>query len=345
MECECGAVIRGERASTSQRVVCTACRREQFVLPRNPRPLPPSVAAESAIETTAQSHSRQAWVTTKGIRDHWRAVTGLASDRLARLLPPRHWFSVPRLLLAPVVVLLGLTLSVYWSRGRREMALAEFDSATAAGRSALDRGDFVQAVERFGAAERAATQLGRDDAAARSAAQWHKEARLWTRLAPDSPDALLAGGPPIDEQAEATLHQRFERDFVGRTVVIDGWLSRPSEADWQPAADADGRRTPRTPLELQWAIVGEGCQLELSLAGVTSFDWVRPGESRRAVFGVELAGLKRAGRDLRRWELLVEPKSSTFLTMIGPLRHHGWLIDESLEALLVEQGKRLGIAR
>lgn len=166
----------------------------------------------------------------------------------------RRWDAVRRPFtrrrLAAAAACAGVALVVAWAYRAHRTARwhDQLDRDGVAGHHALVAGDFDVAVQRLGAAHRAATALGLDTVQSRSVDQWYAEAQIWSQLAfriPDeffaelSPGTLTAEPGPAGAAKRADVVARFERAFAGRALVFDGWVTcryAASAADSENAA-------------------------------------------------------------------------------------------------------------
>lgn len=231
------------------------------------------------------------------------------------------------------------------------MFAAELESATAAGREALRKGDFVAAYQRLEVADRAARGLGLRTAAERSAAHLFAETQTWMNLAPRSVEEFFfvrsTQAPPWDA---ASVGGEFARDYQGRAVIVDGYVTRverwitppsppPSAKKKRPAPPAQPRQ--EFVPTLDWSVAGDNYQVQMLLEQVRALDHLPREQPTRVLFGVELARLERAADDPQKWTLHVAPESFTLLTVSEPLFRYGWPEGDDAAAVLAQQQAHL----
>lgn len=338
LRCPCGHVLEGQRETIYQRLPCPECGEELFVLPRNPRPRPrpgkfprnDPPAASSDPPTTPSG-----WVVPSL---SWLSPRLLFVGAMATLRE-RLWRWRRRAAFAVFLVAVAGTLALAWRARQRDHYAALLNTATRDGRAALVAGDWNLAFELLRDADRAARSLGGDSRQQRLAKHLFREANIWYRLSIrplHEVSELLTDGPD-----ESSVRREFQRQFAGRTVIIDTLVSR--DASWDEAGDAEHSNEEHLspPLSIEWQLCDETTCVTLRVDRAASFDWIRSGDAERVMFGAELRDIRPLGEG--HWEIALDGASCTLITQPEPLAELAWQTDEKLLALLTAQRQRAGI--
>lgn len=258
--------------------------------------------------------------------------------------------------------MLAATAAWTFRNYQRARYIRELSANVAAGRSALEQGDFFEAQRLLDVADRAARGLGGESPQARLAIQLNREAYLWSNLCVNPVEQFfdaysdeLAGGEAGKRERE------FARQYGGRTLIVSGWLTREppptaltegeateeDDTGGEKSADLTATSEPGTAqrgsVRLEWAVCGENYRVELDLGDGALFDAARLGESHEVVFGVEIAGLARSPTDPSVWKLQIVPQRSALLTAAEPLLRAGWPTTDELSEVLARQRSWLEI--
>lgn len=336
VRCRCGRVAEGTRQPKPQVIRCPGCQESLFVMSRSAFPAP------------------LGGVDVAPIRRRTQFKTEAPSDGVPA--PSRSKFVRPRAAAWAVVLLVVATGYWAWRSQQRAKYSAELESAMADGRQLLSKGDFVAAYQRLEIADRAARGLGLTTKTQRSAAHLFAETQVWTNLAPRSVEEFfyVHASKPTPWDA-AGVQQAFAHDYAGRTLIVDGWITRDERWVTPPPEPVKKKKRgksnpPPQPRQefvpvLDWGLLGESYRSELTLENVRSFDYLPPREPARALFGVELRSLERAADDPQKWIIHIVPSSVVLLTVEGPLVRRGWPESADLTALLSHQAAEVEQAR
>lgn len=348
IRCSCGRTIRGRRHQSHRAVSCPACGAALFILPRNPRPRPRTPGAGDLPR-----HARPA------ATGRQRAAVSVAASSLPKLLRRRGRPSTltssgdvlkPRrapvltgrrvsLVLAAVAALLAIGLA--WHVRRQSHYDQVLKLAGEEAEAAFLAGDFLAAADRAHAAAEAARILGDDSPRGRAALQLDREAHIWSRLALTPLDALVESieqNPSVGKRNDAAARAEFERQFAGRTVIIDTWATSNANS----LAAAPGSLAPNTFIALEWNLPGENARLELAPIGPVDqpvFQSLATTTPTRLLLGVELESIEPSEGQSGTWRIRVRPSSVTLLTMPEPLARANWPTTEDLDPILAQQRK------
>lgn len=243
------------------------------------------------------------------------------------------------MVLAAVAALLAIGLA--WHVRRQSHYDQVLKLAGEEAEAAFLAGDFLAAADRAHAAAEAARILGDDSPRGRAALQLDREAHIWSRLALTPLDALVESieqNPSVGKRNDAAARAEFERQFAGRTVIIDTWATSNANS----LAAAPGSLAPNTFIALEWNLPGENARLELAPIGPVDqpvFQSLATTTPTRLLLGVELESIEPSEGQSGTWRIRVRPSSVTLLTMPEPLARANWPTTEDLDPILAQQRK------
>lgn len=166
--CLCGEPIQGSRQPEYQIVTCPNCGTSVFVLPQSPLPPPPGmkVAKSAAKPKTAASERAARPAPTPvprrsrpSVAQRSKAWGQALAASAAKLIPPRQWFTVPKLIFMGVAFVIVVTIS--WQIHQRHLThlREELIPEARRGLQALADGEFAKAHEHLGFAVNAMDTL------------------------------------------------------------------------------------------------------------------------------------------------------------------------------------------
>lgn len=293
IRCYCGATTTGDRDDQASRRSCSRCGATLFVYPTSPLPTPEAAKIRAAKKQSASSESKSTsgkatdFPTPAPVKKKPRKpISQVLKERLARLVPPRHWFSRKRLITAGVV--LFIVASVGWNVRSRHLADLR-DNVGPRGQKGLQdltEGRFAEAAENLGYAVRAMDTLKEETSEGAVIRQAYREIEIERRLLEGSMDEALS-------EFDARAVNRVVKD---RTIVVDTILVRDPEQGWESDFVA---------------FHGEQA-VRLDLAGVTLFDTVLGEGKGRVIFGARIKEF--AEIDGGEARLRIAPESVTLMT-------------------------------
>ena len=302
VRCLCGETIQGARRQEYQLLTCPSCASPVFIFPRSPLPVPAAPSKRKAKAAKAQKASASAKSLAKPPASAPTIPTEPAiplSERLGRIgrrllavlavfVPPRHWFSVPRLVFAGVIVLMIAT--AVWQirtttiRNLRALVIPEAQR----GLKALRQGDLDEARAHL---ERSVTAIDRLDEPFADEASYRQalaELAILHDLIDEPLESLLLGGTRNPQSKSQSLYdQAILLDSEVRPMAEGGW-----SVDYVAFADD-------TPVQ----IVASDLQL---------FDRMGITQPTRVIFGARLDRLERSQQG--QWQLRLQPQSGVLIS-------------------------------
>lgn len=229
--CPCGHKVEATRRSTFQRVLCDSCGEPFFLLPIDVYPRPVMKvrkvkSSKTADPTQSKSSGKSAAPTEAALE---RSSADRQAQRQAAVAKVRAQFTPLRLIVLSLLAVIGLTGWWQWNRSARSSADVEFKSASAAGMTALQKSDFVEAAQHFGRATAAADLLKRTDVAAEQVRQRFRQLTALNSL-------LTRSLFEVIEAARATrlrdnvlaAESEFATLHAGRWVVLQSEVIPPA---------------------------------------------------------------------------------------------------------------------
>jgi hypothetical protein len=255
-----------------------------------------------------------------------------------------------RIVLA-VVLLVGATLLITWRSALRTRYARDLEQDTAAGYAALVDADFVTAERLLDRARRAAVGLGGDAPAARRAVQLHHEASLWKSLLARPVDDLYGALATANSgNGNGDVWRRvFDQAYRGRNLIIATQIrlgddvNEPPVGDGGTASDNDPAAPARVLYLNDWSLVGEGVEIRLALGDIALLRRVPLDGPQEVILGGEIAELRPDAEQANLWWLTLVADSCTLITVAEPLAYYGWPADDTLDELLAQQHRWLGI--
>lgn len=285
IRCICGERIQGVREADYQVVSCPRCGNGVFVLPASPLPtLAPSPARGRGRKRKRSAESDPSGV---GWGDRLAGLSRAAAEGTRRLVPPRRWFSTPRLVIAAVVLLVAGT--AYWQvvqarlRSLRESVVPDGRR----GLQALADGDLAAAREILARVDQAIRRLGETFPDGPRFQQAHAELDILDKLLPISLDDALR---------EASLSSSRTDDAIrGKAIVLDAEVSRDPSGTYR----------------IGYVAFMDGEPVRIDPGPMALFEKLGARGRARLLFGAKLEGLDRQGG---RWRIRLDPHSGVLLT-------------------------------
>lgn len=325
LDCPAGHTVRGVRLSRSQRVPCPECGRTVFVFPASPFPPPSPPAPSRAERKAAKTRARLPRVRVRLRRSRRTAVAKLRRGAF-RLVPPRRWFTLRRLVPLGVLLLLAFTVVMTARSKHRGSLRNDFETSFEQGIDALEQGDFEAAAEQLGAAAQAVSRLGLSPDESHGAVHAAREAALCRDLSPSRLDQIAR------QAAEDTAlrgRESWERSFgtlyEGQSIVFDGLVFPKTFPD-------------RVRYDLDFLLVQDGRRFELDARDLALLIELAPPSPQRVVFGARLAAVEPSS-SADRWQIGLAPDSGVLFTRPELLKQLGWKIDDELKSVVEAQRK------
>ncbi|MCA9041524.1 MAG: hypothetical protein KDA65_14320 [Planctomycetaceae bacterium] len=249
--CPCGEYLRIDRTRETQRRSCPVCGTRFLVLPISPFPIPrppkgyvPATPpepdlAEDAIDVLSEEEEKteDQVVTSDGATI--ATVTDPVSLSLEERVPLRQrfrrQFTLLRLTIAGIVLLVGVSGYLYWWRTQVEQARQDYTASATQAFEALVQNNHEMAIEQFEIASRAATILDLDDARSNEVHLYNRELSLSKKLSPQTFPKFLEELQkllviPVKDESPAYEEyaggEWFLLDLFGKVVEEEGsrWL-------------------------------------------------------------------------------------------------------------------------
>lgn len=360
--CPCGHKVEATRRSAFQRVLCTDCSEQFFLLPLDVYPGPVmkvrKVQSPKSAETTKLKSNSKLSAPTEVAPA--RTGIDLQAELATALVKPRSQFTPLRLIVSSLLMVIGLTGWWQWNRAARSSAEGDFKTANESGMAALKKSDYVEAAQHFSRAAAAADLLHRADVPAEQARQMHRQLTALNSLLTRSLIEMIeaARATRLREHALAA-ESEFTNLHAGRWLVMQSEIAPPA-----------GSTTPAgVPWEQRIQIFDESLVVTASLPVFSKIqatspvpaatpaaapaDPPPPGASalndlgqREVVFAAQVESLKW-NSEQSGWVLTLKASSGFLWTDYGLLLAAGLPPDElhteaRLRAMLTEQSGWIG---
>lgn len=239
LPCPCGRKIEAIRRDNFQRVLCKSCGEAFFVLPIDvyPRPVLKKVRQAKSAKVSASEKSVTSKGTNANSADAAEAVAAAPLfDIAGHVRNVAHavirQFTALRLIVMSLTLVLGLTGWWQFSRASRSRAETDFKTAVDAGQAALQKKDFVSALQEFARAGKAADVLQRQDSIAEQARQRQRELSAVTSLMQRSLSEILDAAQAARQKGNpAAAESEFASIHAGRWLILHSEIPPPSSPD------------------------------------------------------------------------------------------------------------------
>ncbi len=357
MVCVCGEILDGVRGEREQRLTCSRCGYEMFVLPESVYPAPdlPSSPLRKKIvppqkrkaeapaeeetaenagpadeiklappqQKTAEPEKRSPGVESQTIDvDHLRGIRDLRPASRKIITPFR-------LLLIGIIVVVSITgYAVVHSRNldRAQLVLAEESKL---GRAALDEENLFMALEHFDKVNDALTTLGSNNEESRELRQLYWEVRAGNELTPNSLHEMLSeASSSYDKENPSAWEDLFEFTYNGKWVVLETKLPE----------------TQASPEEIRIAIpvIMPGQTAQIAITGDKISGWELNETPEKIIFAGRIESCLPGEENGTTWVIRLDAES-VFLWS-NPQTYHllGFLPDEKTNQILTEQSRYAG---
>ncbi|GIW80297.1 MAG: hypothetical protein KatS3mg105_2104 [Gemmatales bacterium] len=267
--CQCGRTLRGVRQPRYQVATCPNCHKQVFVLPQSP------FADPSPSPKTTPPVSRIDWKTP-----------ALAAILTAGLIVVAFCFLVP----------------AWLDVEKPEQEEVQVQELLRGGTKELAEGNFLLAVKRLERADffAQANPLSAAPAERRQIRQLLRQARLLADLLNEPLDDVVRHAVELSEQNQQEWQARFEKSYLGRSVVFEDEVRR----------QVDGR----------YQLVGyrffvRGRPVRLALEHVRLLHRLPLDDPKRLLFGVRLAAIRKEAGGT--WVIHFQEESGVLLTHLA----------------------------
>jgi hypothetical protein len=267
VRCLCGVSVKGERTSSAQILACPECGGSVFVFPESAFPIP-ETKEDPAKETGKSTGKRPRAVDRRprqpSLTKRASNVAGAAAASLKALIPPRSWFSTPKLVAFAVVAFVLLTVG--WQMRQRTLSKLR-ELAVPEGRrgmTALGAGELEDARARLEVAIDALDRLGEPSTEEPRFRQAYRELSIY---------ADLISGPLESELKGLSTTQLSAPELHGRAIMLDTEVQPRAGGGWDV-----GYAT----------ILGDGSVAPVHPDGLKLFEDLGISEKKRVIFGARI---------------------------------------------------------
>lgn len=329
--CLCGESIHGYRRAEYQVLTCPQCSSSVFLLARNPLPEPEGLEEEPAAparQRRAESAAGAGVNTKAKAPPAPRVAPAKAAPRrapaaprepigpkvaaaLQRLVPPKRWFTLPRLIFSAVVVLVAITVAWQMRSQHLQHLREELIPRARRGLQALTDGQLSAAHENLAFTVNAMDTLREHVPDGLLYRQAFAELDAVDALLDQTLSNALFGGSKAPDYVSSTIR--------GKALLLDV-VAEP---------DGDG----------QWGVHylafmdDEPVQVDASSLDL----WQRYGfrERTRVIFGVRIAGIEKT--EDQGWLLRLIPDSGVLITEPRIAEELGLVDDPTTAEVLARQ--------